>query len=83
MRRSIWDFVLHREDGTSIRLHPERKGPKVGTLDGRGHMELVPLPKAGPGGTNGRGTFKTYKQGSNQHTLYFDMSKFNKQCRQA
>ena len=76
-RRSIWDFVLHREDGTSIRLHPEWKGTKVPTFDGCGHKEPVPLPKEGPGGTNGRGTFKSYKQGSNKHTLHFDMSKFD------
>ena len=75
--RRIWDFVLHREDGTSIRLHPDWKGTKVGTFDGCGHMEPVPLPKAGPGGTDGRGTFKYYKQGSNKHTLRFDMSKFD------
>ncbi len=44
----------------------------VESFDGPGHVEPVPLPKAGPGASDGPGTYKFYKQGGNQHTLRFD-----------
>ena len=74
-RLPTWDFVLHRADGTSIRLHPSWKGTHVESYDGPGHLEPVPLPKAGPGASEGRGTYKHYKMLGNQRTLRFDPSK--------
>jgi len=67
-----YDFVLHRVDGTSIRLHPSWRGGKVESYDGAGHLEPVPPPKPGLGASEGPGTFKRYKDLGNARTLHFD-----------
>ena len=67
-----YDFVLHRVDGTSIRLHPSWRGGKVESYDGAGHLEPVPPPKPGLGASEGPGTFKRYKDLGNDRTLHFD-----------
>ena len=43
----VWDFVLHRVDGTGIRLHPGWSNNKVGAYDVEGHGQEVEPPWAG------------------------------------
>ena len=76
-RLAEWDFVLHRADGTSIRLHPTWSKTKFPSCAGAGHPNPVSPPKAGLGASDGRGTFKKYKELGNERTLRFDPKKFD------
>ena len=67
----IWDFVVHRDDGTATRLHPEWKKPRCPTFPEEGHGEVVQPPRAGLGCSDGRGTYRSYKTLANQETLRF------------
>jgi hypothetical protein len=68
----VWDFVIHRDDGTGIRLHPAWKSPKIETFDIAGHIGSVQPPNRGLGKSDGRGTYKYYKDVGNEYTLRFD-----------
>ena len=68
----IWDFVVHRADGTAIRLHPEWSQPRFPSFAEEGHGEVVQPPRAGLGRSDGRGTYKIYKTLANQETLRFE-----------
>ena len=76
-RLPVWDFVLHRDDGSGIRLHPHwshpggRPNPKIETFDMDGHDEPVEVPRAGYGGSDGHGTFRWQLNLGNQGTLRF------------
>ena len=75
----IWDFVVHREDGTRIRLHPQWKGTVVETIEEPGHAEAsvvvtVP-PRRGLGRSDGPGTYKKYKDIGITEKMRFDASK--------
>ena len=86
VRLPVWDFVLHREDGSGIRLHPQwspenRPGmkkkkprPEITTFDMDGHDEPVEVPGAGFGRSDGRGTYRWQLSLGNQKTLRFDTS---------
>ena len=65
-----WDFVLKRSDGTAVRLHPEWSNPKVSTYAVEGHGETQ-IPRNGLGMSDGRGTFKYYKEVGQARTLKF------------
>ena len=65
-----WDFVLKRSDGTAVRLHPEWSTPKVSTYAVEGHEETQ-IPRNGLGMSDGRGTFKYYKEVGQARTLKF------------
>ena len=67
----IWDFVVHRADGTAIRLHPEWSKPRFPSFAAEGHGEVVQPPRAGLGRSDGRGTYRSYKTLANQETLHF------------
>ena len=67
----IWDFVVHRADGTAIRLHPEWSKPRFPSFAAEGHVEVVQAPRAGLGRSDGRGTYRSYKTLANQETLHF------------
>ena len=71
VRLPIWDFVAHRADGTSIRLHPQWSKPHCTTYPAEGHGEVVQPPRAGLGGSDGRGTYNRYKSLANQGSLHF------------
>ena len=71
----IWDFVIHRSDGSEIRLHPQWKTTKVETFRAEGHDEEVEPPRSGLGGTNGPGTNRGYLKVASQRTLRFHPSK--------
>ena len=83
VRLPIWDFVLHREDGSGIRLHPHwsrphqpgrknKSDPFVDSFDMDGHAEPVEVPRAGYGGSDGRGTYRWQLRLGNAQTLRFD-----------
>ena len=53
--------MVHREDGSAIRLHPEWSKPFVETFEAAGHAEAVEPPRSGLGRSDGRGTYAKYK----------------------
>ena len=76
MRYSEWDFVLKRDDGTFVLLHPTYSDTKISA------KEYWPtevwgedLPATGPGGTSGHGTFDHFKTKHIQRELRFDAKK--------
>ena len=69
---ALWDFVLTRNDGSGIRLHPVWDQNKVESYRFDGHPEPVEPPRKGPGTTNGPGTYKMYKELAIDKMLRFD-----------
>jgi hypothetical protein len=70
----IWDFILVRDDGSKIALHPNYSNTKFECLtptEERDHE----IPRTGLGGTSGPGTFKYFKEKHVHMTLRFDGSK--------
>ena len=67
----VWDFVLRREDGTGIRLHPSWTKPKVESYNIEGHAEPVEPPRPDMGRSDGKGTFRKYKHLGNKQYLRF------------
>ena len=65
-----WDFVLKRSDGTAVRLHPEWSATNVPTFEVEGHEETQ-IPRNGLGMSDGRGTFKYYRELGKARTLKF------------
>ena len=72
---SVWDFVLRRDDGSALRLHPQWGTPKVETYALEGHDPPVQPPVAGLGGSDGPGTYRHFKDQGTQMFLRFDASK--------
>ena len=70
-----WDFVLIREDGSGIRVHPQWSTTKILTYDVEGHGEEVEIPRAGLGKSDGRGTYARYRNLGTGDALRFDASK--------
>ena len=70
----VWDFVLTRDDGSGLRLHPQWKSTKVDTYAVEGGEGLQP-PRAGLGESDGPGTYRRYKEAGNQRSLRFDATK--------
>ena len=59
----IWDFLLEREDGSCVCLHPHYSDTKISCKHGvpeKDH-EVPSGPRGGRGGTSGPGTFKYFK----------------------
>ena len=71
----VWGFLLKRRGGTSVRLHPQWITTKVDTFTREGHEAEVETAAHGMGESDGRGTYKHYKQVGNQRTLTFDAAK--------
>ena len=71
----MWDFVLHRDDGTGVRLHPHWSDRKVDAFDLLPHADTVQPPKAGLGQSDGAGTFRHYAGLGVQCKYRFDASK--------
>ena len=71
----MWDFVVHRDDGTGLRLHPRRLKPLIDTVEVKGHLEQVPPPARGFGASDGRGTCKKYKEFGVLGKVRFDPDK--------
>ena len=57
-----WDFVVHREDGSGIRLHPSWSKTFVETLEEPVHAEALAVvtvpPRRGLGPSDDRGTYE-------------------------
>ena len=70
-RLSKWDFVLLRSDGAAVRLHTEWSTPKIPTCAVEGHTEPVEIPQNGLGRSDGRGTFRWYRNLGQEETLRF------------
>ena len=68
----IWDFVLRRDDGSALRLHPQWSTNKVETYPAEGHTVPVEPPARGLGASDGKGTFKAFKVIGTQAMLKFD-----------
>ena len=62
VRLPVWDFVLIRDDGTGIRVHPEWSTAKLTLYEVEPHWGPVQPPRAGLGKSDGRGTFSHYKR---------------------
>ena len=62
VRLPVWDFVLIRNDGTGIRVHPEWSTAKLRLYEVEPHWGPVQPPGAGLGKSEGRGTFSHYKR---------------------
>ena len=75
MKLPMWDFALHRDDGTGVRLHPHWSDRKVDAFDLLPHADTVQPPKAGLGQSDGAGTFRHYAGLGVQRKYRFDASK--------
>ena len=77
-RLPCWDFVLHRADGSGIRLHPPYRGNVVETIEELGHAEALAVvtvpPRRGLGRSDGPGTYKKYKDVGITEKMRFDAS---------
>ena len=71
----VWNFVLERDDGTRVSLHPNWSDTKVQCYHGRTDTDHE-LPRSGKGGTSGEGTYKYFKDKHTHATLRFDAKKF-------
>ena len=65
-----WDFILKRSDGTAVRLHPEWSTNKIPTFAVEGE-EVIQIPSAGLGMSDGPGTFRYYKEVGQEQMLRF------------
>ena len=68
--RGTWDFVLTYGDGHVVHLHPEYRGTRVAANVGTPPVDDE-VPRAGRGGSDGRGTFSKFKHKGYNATLRF------------
>ena len=76
-RMPEYDFVLHRANGTAIRLHPRWKETKFPCYAVAPHASEVPIPSGGLGASEGPGTVCWYKTKDVQREVRFDGNKGN------
>ena len=69
-----WDFVLIREDGSGIRVHPQWSTTEILTYVER-HGGEVEIPLAGLGSSDGPGTYRHYRFLVTGPELRFDATK--------
>ena len=70
-----WDFLITRDDGSSVRLHPVYKLRKFKCCPGEGHPEQVEPPPKGFGKSRGRGSCQAYLNKDVLRLLQFDATK--------
>ena len=70
-----WDFVLFRDDGSGLRLHPEWSKTAVAAYHVDCHEEPVMPPMKGCGESWGSGTYRYYKKLGVINNLKFDARK--------
>ena len=70
----IWNFVLTREDGSTVCLHPTYSSTKI-ELSNVTAVADHELPASGIGGTSARGTFQYFVQKHVARILRFDPQK--------
>ena len=79
-----WDFVFCRVDGSECALHPDLKKNSITYREVRGPdreqvRTIAPLvPKAGPGKSDGHGTFQRMVRQTEQKRLRFETESFVK-----
>ena len=71
----MWDFVLHRDDGTGVRVHPRRTTKDMEVCEVWGHLSQVQTPWNGLGRSDGRGTYRWYKNIGVSKKVRFDHNK--------
>jgi hypothetical protein len=71
-KKQVWDFVVHRADGSAIRLHPNWSKTHIETFEAQGHNHAVAEPDEGCGQSWGPGTFRYYVDVANRRTLRFN-----------
>ena len=74
----VWNFVLERDDGTLVSLHPNFSNTKVSCQVGGWRSDDGELPKSGKGGTSGKGTYRYFINKHEDVTLRFDARKNGK-----
>ena len=72
----IWDFVLVRNNGTTICLHPDFASTTITSYEGDAPSDHE-VPASGKGGTSGPGTYKCVRWQDNEKTLSFDPGRRN------
>ena len=72
VRLPVWDFLLQREDGTGMRLHPQRSTTAIETFEDAGHRNPIDIPRRGHGTSDGRGTYRRYVALQTLESLRFD-----------
>jgi hypothetical protein len=75
VRLLVWDFVIKRQDGAGLRLHPQRSTVKVETFEIEGPEEPAEPPPQGNGCSSGRGAYKYCKNVQTKEMLRFDPTK--------
>jgi hypothetical protein len=70
----IWDFILVRDDGTQVCVHPNYSNTKFSCTYGVPETDHE-LPLTGKGGSNGPGTYKYFKNKRVDVGLRFDAGK--------
>ena len=70
-----WDFELLFSDGQRLRLHPGWDRRQVPVYLDDPNAPQLPPPRSGRGRSDGRGTFKKYKDNNLWDTLHFDANK--------
>lgn len=79
----VWDFLLVRSDGSTVRLHPNWSNTFVDALEGSGHETEVEIPWSGLGGSDGPGTYAYYKEMDVVKKLRFDARKHDRKGNKA
>ena len=74
VQKPNWDFMILRDDGSGVRLHPSWKCNKVASYSFKGSDESVDIPPAS-GGSWGPGTYKHFKTLDQEKTYRFDPQK--------
>ena len=73
-----YDFVLERNDGVSIYMHPGHSKPTVkGAVlaSGISFEQDHVVPKNGKGGSDGKGSFQPFLRKNYTHEMRFDNTK--------
>ena len=76
----VWDFLVTRDDGSTIRLHPEFTTTKMKTLPGEGHAEEPEIPRKGYGMSSGEGSFLAEINRDVKRIVRFDPKKTKKEA---
>ena len=73
-KKPNWDFMLIRDDGSGVRLHPAWTTNNVASYAFEGSDEPVEIPRV-LGGSWGPGTYKHFKTLGQEKTYKFDHRK--------
>ena len=74
-KQPYWDFVVHRADGSGIRIHPRYSHTKFEAYEVDTHTIQVQPPRKGLGKSDGKGTYRKYLKMGVLRMLRFDANK--------